>query len=95
MRQFHVTEAHIGIVNIALKELNLAQQDVKIMNRKRNNHIIKNPTGNTTVQPGDKVLVYGDIKNIRKFFILSGGIQTRDTMKNKIRGLIVYEKRVV
>lgn len=91
MRQFHVTEAHIGIVNIALKELNLAQQDVKIMNRKRNNHIIKNPT----VQPGDKVLVYGDIKNIRKFFILSGGIQTRDTMKNKIRGLIVYEKRVV
>jgi hypothetical protein len=79
MRQFLVTEAHIEIVNIALKELNLAQQDVKIMNIKRNNHIIKNPTGSTMIQPGDQVLVYGDAENIRKFFILSKGKTTKET----------------
>lgn len=73
MRQFHVTEAHIGIVNIPLKELNLAQQDVKIMSIRRNGHIIKYPTGSTTMQLGDIVMVYGDAENVRRFFILSGG----------------------
>jgi hypothetical protein len=74
MRQFHVTEAHIGIVNIPLKELNLAQQDVKIMSIRRDGHIIKYPTGSTIIQPGDIVRVYGDAENVRRFFILSGGI---------------------
>ncbi|WCN39576.1 TrkA C-terminal domain-containing protein [Aneurinibacillus uraniidurans] len=71
MRQFDITEGHDHMTNVPLKELNLAQQDVKIMNIKRNHHIIKNPTGSTVLLPGDKVLVYGSADTIRKFFILS------------------------
>ncbi len=78
LQRFRVTAAHTRIVNIALKELNLAQQDVKIMSIKRNKLTIKNPTGSTTIQPGDIVLVYGDADTIRKFFILSGGSTNKE-----------------
>jgi hypothetical protein len=79
MCQFYITDAHVQIINVPLKQLNLAQQDVKIMNIQRNSHIIKNPTGSTTIQPGDRVLVYGNVENIRKFFILSQSQTNEDT----------------
>ncbi|MBN6189322.1 TrkA C-terminal domain-containing protein [Aneurinibacillus sp. BA2021] len=71
LRQFRITPAHSHIVHAALKELDLAQQNVKIMSIKRNGETIQHPTGSTTIQPGDIVLVYGHADAIRKFFILS------------------------
>ena len=70
MRQFVLTESHEKVVNISLMELGLAEMDVKILNIQRNQHTIKNPTGSTVLLPGDEVLVYGNIHNIREYFYL-------------------------
>ncbi|WCK52470.1 TrkA C-terminal domain-containing protein [Aneurinibacillus sp. Ricciae_BoGa-3] len=70
MRQFRLTESHVKVINFPLKELKLADEDIKILNIKRNSHIIKNPTGSTLLLPGDVILVYGNAENIRKYFII-------------------------
>lgn len=70
MRQFVLTESHGKLVNLPLKDLGLADMDVKILNIQRNHHNIKNPTGSTILMPGDEVLVYGNIHRIREYFYL-------------------------
>ncbi|WP_245590388.1 TrkA C-terminal domain-containing protein [Aneurinibacillus terranovensis] len=71
MREFRLTESHVRLINQPLKQLRLANEDVKILNIKRNDHVIKNPTGSTMLLPGDIILVYGNLENIRKYFIIS------------------------
>jgi len=68
MCQFILHESHKKIINIPLKELQLAEQDVKILNIQRYDEFIKHPTGSTVLLPGDKVLVYGNVDRIREYF---------------------------
>lgn len=68
MRQFCLTDAHFRVVNVSLKQLKLANEDIKILNIKRNHHIIKNPTGSTVLLPGDDILVYGNVEKIHHYF---------------------------
>lgn len=68
MCQFILNESHKKIIDIPLKELQLAEQDVKILNIHRNRQSIKNPTGSTVLLPGDEVLVYGNVERIHEYF---------------------------
>lgn len=68
MRQFMLTESHGKLVDKPLKQLRLAEMDIKILTITRNHHTIKNPTGSTVLLPGDEVLVYGDVHRIHEFF---------------------------
>lgn len=71
MRQFVLTESHRKLINIPLKQLRLADLDIKILHIMRNNVPIKNPTGSTVLLPGDEVLVYGNVQRMREYFYLS------------------------
>ncbi len=64
-----VIEEKSRLIGKTLKDATLTEKHIQVLNVDRGSHIIHFPSVNYKFKQGDKVIVYGQLKNIRKLVL--------------------------
>lgn len=64
-----ILEEYSPLCNAALKETQLKERYIQILNIDRGSHILHFPNANTLLQAGDRIVVYGKIESIKDLIL--------------------------